>query len=1211
MESERNRKDKEDLISIKIKDELSKMKAELEKTRREKEELSQTLAAMDRTEDFMEARSSTMRDDQPSGNDTLLMRINNMSLGSLNIPECVPTMGDTELNKRVYDHWKNVFNASMNLIQATDESTKSDLFRIKAGPWLLELLDGTTTQTGMPDERTFPYSNYIARLDGYFSSRAYILSQRSKLANMVQKKGEANIEYVKRVAASSKLCNYKTDEEFEAISRTVTRGSTDSRVRTLAYRVLTDGGSINELIDQVRIREVELENEEDYRRLHHQRTATVAAISRQPSEGNYRRGQFDSARRYSSNRGGGRDGSNRGPIRNSRHSQACWRCWSAYHSPEDCFHRDKVCRNCDRRGHIARACQQVKQETQKRRWTGEESDLPSKVAAVQKVEDDKEQTQVVCLPPEEKENTPEVKTPDKKISEIDKVDTCVSDDSTAYVAAYVAGVKVTFFIDSGAQVNTITQESFDEILQDETARQCLVELSYVSDKPLRAYASEDSIEVVATFSAELFVSDERPVTVEKFYEVHETRALLGFNTATRYSLLAVGLGVQTGGTMDRAWPCEFSVNSILADKTSEFPKFNIPPVTLSYDKTMPPSRNVYTYIPAAFKELTLRRLTELQESGIIEKVTTGMDRSFCSSLLVIPKGKSDIRLVVDLRGPNKCIHRTPFKMPTMESILLELHGAKFFSTIDLTNAFFHIVLDENSRHLTNFFAGESLYRCCRLPFGLTNAPDIFQEVMQTIVLAGCNGTVNYQDDVLVFGSTKEEHDQNLREVMKRLDEHNKVALAMVWGVERFSVYLLSIDFTIRTDAESNEFIFGGLHRIGKRAVSRAEAWALRLQPYNFKVARVSGEKNVADALSRLVVETQSADSFDDGTDKHLLYLLDTGKIEFTWDEIESEAEKDSELVEVCEAIKTGHWDKHLKRYESESKSLRVLGALVFNRDRVILPHALRKKALVSAHQGHMGAASMKKILRNYFWWPGMAKQVEVFVQNCETCIRMSRKNPPIPLTSRILPDGPWEVLQVDFFSFKDCGSGEFLVVVDTYSRYLHVVEVRTTDANCTNEALCRIFEVWGYPLTICSDNGPPFQGDTFVKTWEDRGVKIQKSIPLSAQSNGAVERQNKGLKDVLTAAKLDKINWKLALEKYLHMHNKVRPLSRLGVTPFKLLVGWRFRGTFPFLWETISPQDIDRTDIREKDAASKLDSKIYADRVRGAVNSDITVGDNG
>lgn len=72
---------------------------------------------------------------------------------------------------------------------------------------------------------------------------------------------------------------------------------------------------------------------------------------------------------------------------------------------------------------------------------------------------------------------------------------------------------------------------------------------------------------------------------------------------------------------------------------------------------------------------------------------------------------------------------------------------------------------------------------------------------------------------------------------RKYPQTQKEALAMVWGVERFSVYLLNIAFTIRTDAESNEFIFGGSHRIGKRAVSRAEAWALRLQPYNFKVCK--------------------------------------------------------------------------------------------------------------------------------------------------------------------------------------------------------------------------------------------------------------------------------------------------------------------------------------------------------------------------------------
>lgn len=112
-------------------------------------------------------------------------------------------------------------------------------------------------------------------------------------------------------------------------------------------------------------------------------------------------------------------------------------------------------------------------------------------------------------------------------------------------------------------------------------------------------------------------------------------------------------------------------------------------------------------------------------------------------------------------------------MPTLESILMELHVAQWFSTIDLTiMAFFHIELDESSRHLTNFFTGDALYRYRRLPFGLSNAPDIFQETFQTVVLAGCKGTVNYLDDILVHGKTKEEHDANLAKVLNCLQNHN-------------------------------------------------------------------------------------------------------------------------------------------------------------------------------------------------------------------------------------------------------------------------------------------------------------------------------------------------------------------------------------------------------------------------------------------------------
>lgn len=376
-------------------DELSRMKAELERTRLENEELNRMLEDKEQDQnEFCEARSSTMRESQTAANETLLSTMNNMSLSTLNIPECVPTAGEAELNKRDYDHWKNVLDASMHLIQATDESTKIYLFRIKAGSLLLELLDGTTTQQGMPDEKQLPYSNAIARLDAHFGSRAYMLSQRSKLANVVHRSGDLNVQYVKRVAAAAKLCSYKSDEEFEAISRTVTRGSTDSRVRTLAYRVLIDGGSLNELIDQVRIREVELENENDYRRLHQQQSATVAAVSYHPGDHVQRqRGSFDASRGY--NGGRGRGNFSRGPMRNQRRGRSCWRCLSMYHAAEDCFHTDKVCRNCNRRGHIARACSiQVKQEPRKRNWTGEEPEPPTKIAMIQKTEDVEEDSKV-------------------------------------------------------------------------------------------------------------------------------------------------------------------------------------------------------------------------------------------------------------------------------------------------------------------------------------------------------------------------------------------------------------------------------------------------------------------------------------------------------------------------------------------------------------------------------------------------------------------------------------------------------------------------------------------------------------------------------------------------------------------------------------------------------------------------------------------------
>lgn len=162
--------------------------------------------------------------------------------------------------------------------------------------------------------------------------------------------------------------------------------------------------------------------------------------------------------------------------------------------------------------------------------------------------------------------------------------------------------------------------------------------------------------------------------------------------------------------------------------------------------------------------------------------------------------------------------------------------------------------------------------------------------------------------------------------------------------------------------------YGGNHRIGKRAISRAEAWALRLQPFDFSIERVPGEKNVADVLSRLIQFSQDAEPFEDNSDdSHILFALDTGSMDISLGEIEACAEKDEELIQLRQAIEHDCWPRELRRYEAQKKAIHHLGFLICKDDKVILPNPLRIRAMSSAHGGHVGEVAMKRIMREFFW----------------------------------------------------------------------------------------------------------------------------------------------------------------------------------------------------------------------------------------------------
>lgn len=124
-----------------------------------------------------------------------------------------------------------------------------------------------------------------------------------------------------------------------------------------------------------------------------------------------------------------------------------------------------------------------------------------------------------------------------------------------------------------------------------------------------------------------------------------------------------------------------------------------------------------------------------------------------------------------MRAPNRAIKREYFRLPLLDEMKLKLHGANFFSKLDLTSAFYHLELHEESRDLTTFLTEDGMFRFTRLMFGVNCAPEIFQREMSRI-LGGVNNVIVYIDDILIFANNLEDLRKTVAEVLRILRANN-------------------------------------------------------------------------------------------------------------------------------------------------------------------------------------------------------------------------------------------------------------------------------------------------------------------------------------------------------------------------------------------------------------------------------------------------------
>ena len=186
-------------------------------------------------------------------------------------------------------------------------------------------------------------------------------------------------------------------------------------------------------------------------------------------------------------------------------------------------------------------------------------------------------------------------------------------------------------------------------------------------------------------------------------------------------------------------------------------------------------------VPYALRDKVNEELKRLEEHGIIERV---QHSDWAAPIVpVLKQDGKGMRICGDFRTTvNPILKMDTYPIPRVEDLYARLAGGKTFTTIDLSNAYLQVVLDDDSRKYTTVNTPKGLFQYTRMPFGVSSAPSQFQRIIDSI-LVDIPGVCCYLDDILVTGSTEADHLNTLKVVLQRLTDAGV-------KVEEGKVYLL-------------------------------------------------------------------------------------------------------------------------------------------------------------------------------------------------------------------------------------------------------------------------------------------------------------------------------------------------------------------------------------------------------------------------------------
>ena len=268
--------------------------------------------------------------------------------------------------------------------------------------------------------------------------------------------------------------------------------------------------------------------------------------------------------------------------------------------------------------------------------------------------------------------------------------------------------------------------------------------------------------------------------------------------------------------------------------------------------------------------------------------------------------------------------------------------------------------------------------------------------------------------------------------------------------------------------------------------------------------------------------------------------------------------------------------------------IHVENGLVMRGDRLVISVQKRREVLAQLHAAHCGVSKMKLRARSALYWPAMSADIETYVGRCHHCAEHRPANPKQPMLVSEIPELPWQIVYTDLLQHA---GRTFLIVVDAYSFFWEIKPLRSQTAKSALEALFEVFQSFGYPVCVKSDNGPCYKHIDFTSALKQHGIKHSTSSPYHPKGNSLAERAVREAKKLLRSCEYGTVPYSDAL---LVWRNT--PRSEALRSPAERLMGRQCRTQIPATSQQLRPVTIPPEEVRQALHEERAKQKAYYDK---------------